>query len=437
MNFSSISKKLLLAVFLLPACMFAQNEFEINGVYRPRFEFRDGYKTLKKDDALPAVFVSQRARLRFDYKNEKIVTRFTLFDYRVWGDQLWKKDVASVGVHEIWADIKLTESIWLKLGRQSVRYDNDRLVSAVNWNQVGAAHDAARISFINDDFELEALIAWNQDKESISGTDYNFDGETDLLYYKNLNILWLSKKIKNTQISSLTLLDGHEKVDVTDTVSPNNPDHLYYRYTTGLILKQNAGRLDIEARGFYQGGKLFTGNDVNAYYLSIDTKYKLSRNTKLQLGCEIMSGNDYSDTANIKSNAFDILYGARHKFNGRMDYFSIPVTTRFAGLINPYARLDYNFNRNTKIIAEFYVFYLQNKYIPENETQAIDKYLGNEIDLTFNKKFNDYMNLSGGYSIMFGTKSMEIIKGGNGNKLNHWAFVMLTINPTLFVSKNE
>ncbi|MEA3443724.1 MAG: alginate export family protein, partial [Bacteroidota bacterium] len=394
MNISSILKTILLITFLLPTWLFAQNEFEVNGVYRPRFEFRDGYKSLKEEGAKPAAFVSQRARLSFDYKNEKIETRFTFFDYRVWGDQFWKKDIASVGVHEVWAAIKLSESAKLTLGRQSFQYDNGRLVSAVNWNQVGAAHDAARFRFSKDGFELEALTAWNQNKENTTGTDYIFDGETNSLYYKNLNILWLSKKINNTQISSMTLLDGNEEVDITDTVTSNNPNNLNYRYTTGLILKHKAGNFATVARAFYQGGKLYTGTDVNAYYLNIETSYKLSKNTKLLLGCELMSGDDKTDTTNTTSNAFDILYGARHKFNGRIDYFNVPSTTKSAGLVNPYAWFEYSFSKSSKITAEYHVFFLQNNFIPENEIVAIDKYLGHEVDLTYSKKYNDFMSLT-------------------------------------------
>ena len=85
-------------------------QFQIDGVIRPRFEFRDGYKSLKKSNDEAAAFVSQRSRLSFNYQNEKVKTQITLFDYRVWGDQLWKKDVPSTGIHEVWGEVKIKEN---------------------------------------------------------------------------------------------------------------------------------------------------------------------------------------------------------------------------------------------------------------------------------------------------------------------------------------
>ena len=49
---------------------FAQ-ELEVNLQIRPRFEYRNGFKELMKDDFYPTSFVSQRSRMNFFYKQEK------------------------------------------------------------------------------------------------------------------------------------------------------------------------------------------------------------------------------------------------------------------------------------------------------------------------------------------------------------------------------
>ena len=436
-NHYTLTKIILVVILLLPASLLAQSSFELGGEFRPRFEFRDGYKSLKDDNFSPAAFVSQRTRLILDYKNPKVETRITFFDNRLWGDQPGKKDISSVGIHEAWAAINLSASTRFTFGRQSIQYDNGRLFSAVNWNQVGAAHDAARITFRKDDLEMELLSAWNQNREGTSGTDYIFDGVTSSLYYKNLNVFWLSKKFNNFQVSSLSLFDGYEEVDRSDTIPVVNPDRLNYRFTTGLILKQKAGKMDFIAHGFYQGGKLYTGSEISAYYFRIEAAYKASGNSKFTLGFEQMSGNNHSDTTDTKSRAFDILYGARHKYNGSMDYFSIPSTTGNAGLMNPFVRFDYSFGGTSKLAAEYHMFFLGNSYLQDNPGTAIDRFLGYELDISYQKKIYDYMSLSCGYSILSGTESLEALKGGNSNKLNQWAYLMLTINPTFFASRNE
>jgi len=437
MNFSSIITLLLITFILIPGKILSQSEFKIYGTIRPRSEFRDGYKSLKSDGDKPAFFVNQRSRLSFDYKNDKIETLFTFFDYRVWGDQVWKKDVPSIGLHEAWASIKLTENSLLKIGRQQIHYDNGRLFSGVDWNQIGAAHDAILYRYSKNNFNLDLVTAFNQNKENIKGTDYIFDGETGSLFYKNLNILWLSKLFKTTELSFLTINDGFEEIIKTENEIINNPNHINYRYTSGLIIKQKAGNFNFIAKGFYQGGKLYTGTDVSAYNLNFDASYNFSKNTKLLVGIESLSGTDHSDAKNKTSNAFDILYGAPHVLNGRIDYFGVPSTTKQAGLINPYVRLDCSFKNNIKLKLEQHLFYLHQNYLPENPTVAVDSYLGHELDITLYKKFNDYMKIEGGYSVIFGSETMELLKGGDRSKLNNWAYVMLTISPTFFTSKNE
>ncbi|MGB8376011.1 MAG: hypothetical protein WCE57_11890, partial [Salegentibacter sp.] len=61
-------KKIILLVFfgMLSQLNFAQ-EFEADLQLRPRFEFRNGYKTLLSKEADPASIVSQRSRLDLNF----------------------------------------------------------------------------------------------------------------------------------------------------------------------------------------------------------------------------------------------------------------------------------------------------------------------------------------------------------------------------------
>jgi hypothetical protein len=67
---------------------------------------------------------------------------------------------------------------------------------------------------------------------------------------------------------------------------------------------------------------------------------------------------------------------------------------------------------------------------------AMDPYLGFELDLTLNYKVNDWVSLQGGYSHMFASESMETLKGGKADALNNWAYLMITVKPTLLNSAN-
>ena len=127
--------KSLLLIILISLSISSYSQFKVNGTLRPRMEYRNGYKTLRNSDSEMAGFIGQRTRLSFDYKKEKLTTRITLYDFRVWGDQNLKSDLPSMGIFEAWAEINLSENLLLKAGRQALKYDNSRLKSKIgNWS---------------------------------------------------------------------------------------------------------------------------------------------------------------------------------------------------------------------------------------------------------------------------------------------------------------
>ena len=62
--------------------------------------------------------------------------------------------------------------------------------------------------------------------------------------------------------------------------------------------------------------------------------------------------------------------------------------------------------------------------------------LGTEVDLVLNLNLTSNTNIKLGYSQMFATSTMEVLKGGNKDLTNNWAWLMLTFKPTLFKSAN-
>ena len=57
---------------------FAQ--FSLSGEIRPRSEYSHGYGSLAGIDQKPSLFTSQRARLNFFYKSDKIETKLVIQD---------------------------------------------------------------------------------------------------------------------------------------------------------------------------------------------------------------------------------------------------------------------------------------------------------------------------------------------------------------------
>ncbi|SFW43056.1 hypothetical protein SAMN05660313_01638 [Cellulophaga fucicola] len=66
-----------------------------------------------------------------------------------------------------------------------------------------------------------------------------------------------------------------------------------------------------------------------------------------------------------------------------------------------------------------------------------DNYLGTEIDLTLGYKASKSITFNAGYSQMFATDTMEVIKSGDASKVNNWAWAMITFKPHFFSYTNN
>jgi hypothetical protein len=67
----------------------------------------------------------------------------------------------------------------------------------------------------------------------------------------------------------------------------------------------------------------------------------------------------------------------------------------------------------------------------------VNKNLVTEIDLVYSHKLNKDVTIGAGYSQMFASEGLEVLKNNSDGNGNNWAWLMLTIKPTLFSSKEE
>ncbi|MCX6270124.1 MAG: alginate export family protein [Bacteroidetes bacterium] len=404
---------------------FAQ--FSLSGEYRPRSEYRDGYTRLPDSSTTPAYFVSQRIRLSSTYSNRNMTYRLTLQEVRVWGDEKTKSKTATLNVYEAWMDWKLADSLKLKIGRQELVYDNERIFGNNNWTQIGQAHDAIVLKARYRGWKADVGMAFNQSKENTFGTSYNNEESPIEGNYKSLNFIWIEKSIHSFRFSVFEVADGFQKSQTTATT--------YLRSTSGANLYYTRKKVTLAARAYYQLGQTQGGQDIRAFYLNPEVTYTVNKTLTVNPGVEIISGKDYTDASSDEYNSFSTLYGTGHKFTGHMDYFTnFPVHTKLAGLVTPYVRVIWKFSERTKFGLDYNYFALQNNYVRPGQTEPVDKALGSEVDLNCSINFPGDINLFFGYSIMLAQKSMEYITGGDSGKQGQWAFLMLTLKPTLFNS---
>jgi len=286
----------------------------------------------------------------------------------------------------------------------------------VGWAQQGRSHDAAIFTFGNENYKLDLGIAYNQDKEALFENIYTVSGN-----YKALQYAWFHKGWNKVNGSFLLLNNGLQNVAA---------EEIRYSQTLGTHLKIKASEnLTIDANAYLQTGKDVVNNDLSASLLGVDLGYKASSKLNLGLGLEIQSGNDYNGDAG-ENKAFTPFYGTNHKFNGFMDYFYVGNHANSVGLVDIYAKISTNLGSKSNLTAFVHSFSSQGEI-----SANVDKGLGTELDLVYSHKLNNDVSIGAGYSQMFASEGLEVIKNNTDGNANNWAWLMVTIKPTLFSSK--
>ena len=130
-----LQNKMLVAVaFAISTVGSFTQELEVNLQIRPRFEYRNGFKELMKRFFYPTSFVSQRSRMIFFYKQEKLKANLSFQNVRVWGDvlQLLHRIKNGVALFESWISYDFNTNWIAKFGRQVLSYDNQRIMGGID-----------------------------------------------------------------------------------------------------------------------------------------------------------------------------------------------------------------------------------------------------------------------------------------------------------------
>lgn len=396
-------------------------EFDANLQLRPRYEFRNGYKTLLPEGQAGTSFVSQRSRLNLNYGQDQLKVKLTLQNVRTWGDvaNANVSDKNGVAVFEGWAQYDFDKKWSTRIGRQVIAYDNQRILGEIDWAQQGQSHDAALVSYHPKNHQLDLGIAYNSSGENVIETPYTISN------YKSMQYAWYHTNINTIGISLLMLNTGYEYANLEEKLL------IDYKQTFGTYLTYKTKKIDTNL-GFYgQTGKS-TDKSVSAWYAGANFGYTITEAFKASLGYEFLSGKNMNDkSATIKS--FTPIFGTNHGFNGYMDYFYVGNHQNSVGLQDVFLKLNYTVNKWQFALIP-HVFNAPNKVInPTNE--KLDSYLGTEVDATFGYAFKKDITVSGGYSQMFGSKTLEFLKAGDASHINNWAWLMIAVNPRIFSLK--
>jgi hypothetical protein len=429
--------KLLFLILLLSSVFSATAQFTVNGEFRTKTMFSEGYKQLLNKSQYPYGIVIQRSRLLFDYKKDNMSFGFSVQDVRNWGQDAYSANNNNLGIFEAWAKYNFTDKISIKIGRQQIKYDDERLFTVSNWTEHGVVHDIAVFQYDNKAKRQKADLGLAMNNNA-GFTNYLTD--YTVKNYKYLAYLWLNKTFVNDKldVSLMSVMDVNQK--------PLNLNKLYSRFTIGPNINFKSGKFKAGGVFYYQGGKLADGRTVKANFYSAKLSYRILKNLELTAAYDHYSGTDYKDTVKTKTNSstFDRLYGSGHAFLGYMDYFSGNAAdfTKGAGVNDIYFRANFDFNEKHSIEATYHLFNLDKSSVQDPMKTnisiiSVDKYLGSEIDLIYTYKVNKIVNLSVGYCTMLPGETMEYLHKINKreSKFAQFAYLMLSFKPNFFTSK--
>jgi hypothetical protein len=405
----------------------SQAQFTISGEYRPRAEYRHGFKTLPVTDQGSAFFIDQRSRINFDYASKKYKLKFVLQDVRTWGSQsqLTTNDGGLTTLHEGWAELMLTDNFSTKIGRQEIIYDDHRIFGNVGWLQQARSHDAILLKYGESGVKVDVGLAFNQDGQQINTTFYSV-GKS----YKTFQYLWAHKDFDNIKVSLLFLNLG---------LQGGTPASFKTRFnqTLGGRLAYKKEALSVNAAVYSQTGDAQDGvTSIGGLLYSIDGKYRLNDRHDIGIGYEHLSGNDQVNPSTGQE-AFNPYFGTNHKFNGFMDYFYVGNHGGSVGLNDLSFSYTGKFNEKTTLKAWVHLFSSDGEILDTDGTSGMDKSLGTEIDLVGSYKVNKEVSLSLGYSKMLGTDTMQALKGGDKDENSNWVWMMISFKPTFFTTKEK
>jgi hypothetical protein len=120
-----------------------------------------------------------------------------------------------------------------------------------------------------------------------------------------------------------------------------------------------------------------------------------------------------------------------------MDYFYVGNPHQNVGLVDYMLKSSFSTGAKSMLLAHVHYFSAPaNIRNPENPDQNMSSGLGAEVDLVYNLNITKELNLKIGYSQMFATSSLEVIKGGDKNAFNAWAWAMVSFKP-VFIPKRK
>jgi hypothetical protein len=398
----------------------------ISGQLRLRFEWRDPF-----DYRLPGTFgrpadqsvgddndrVEQRTRLNFDARVIDDVRVFIqLSDSRLWGEELGVlNETNQVDLHQGYVDIEAVfgAPITVRAGRQELSYGDQRLISSLDWSNIGRAWDGVRAWYSGEGFQLDGFLTnIREEVNGVTDDDHVFGGV--YFSYMGIEAHWIDAYIlfRGFSDGSFTAEDGGMG-DLED-------------YFAGLRFKGSSSGFDYSAEGVYEFGDR-AGDDVGAFGTAVTLGYTFDCECKFRIGLEWTFATGDEDPTDGDLDTFDPPFPFGHAYQGYLDIFTWKNGHDLA------LKLSVKPHPDWQIFLDVHGFILDEEKdawynaatrpIRRDPTGESGRFIGTEVDLTAKWTIRKNLFLYFGYTHFFAD---DFVDTTGPSPDSDWVFAMLT-----------
>lgn len=400
------------------------HEFTVGGEVMARGEYRDGDIQSEEESDDVAKFILERTRLYLNYKQPHIEVQLTPQHSGVWGTS----GGGAFAMREAWAKID-GWGAFAQIGRQTLAYDDERVIGTDDWSMTSAYHDALRIGYEGHGHKAHAVFAFNQNNSNMNGGTYYVNGGQ---VYKSMQMFWYHYDFNpRWGVSALFMNTGMQ------SLPDEEKNKTLYQQLTGVYVKYNPNFLNLEGSFYYQSGRTEHDVPIDAWMASVEGNYDISNRWRANLGYFHLSGdkNYYVIVPGglglvrfTHAHAFNPLFASHHQFYGAMDFFYLAA---FYGGYSPGLQdlhVGARYSPIPSITLEAKYHWLGTSI----KVKDMGHTLGHEMELTASWRFLKDAVLSAGYSLMGGGKNLKVIKRTEKDTHMHWGWIKLQVSPRFF-----
>jgi len=390
--------KTLIPLFLLAATTVSAAteppKFTFSGQVRARAETTnvESYSTPLKRRGYDTTLLRTRLGVGVD-AGQGVKGFIQIQDSRSWGSEATvATNSGNLDLHQGYADVLdlFAAPLDLRVGRMELQYGDQRLVSPLDWSNVGRAWDGARLRLRGMNYTVD-LFETVVKEVNVAKRNGNFWG------------LYASCKAMPAHEFDAYIL-GRDQGDGTFTNEHGTLGNLSDR-TVGARVKGTPGGFDYTGEADWQFGRK-AGQRVRAWALAATGGYTFDHALKPRLGAEYDFASGDSDPSDNKVQTFDPLYTFGHAYQGYQDIFAWKNGHDFKGSVSVDPKPDW------RAQADFHHFRLHRAFdawydaagtpiVARSTTGRPGKDIGYELDLHVKGKFREVITLWFGYSRFF------------------------------------